>query len=700
MILAGRSRKQLSWFFQHQTLLAVEEPHERYIQLAAFKALLIKMIFDKPNSPRVHPLRQLVAVVATQMQAIRSKNIRSISSYSPRALLVAERLAKLSFDETRALAANLKKCLSATEDNHKPDSETIKLALGANLLKDFEDSQLSLLHAGNSIVFKWTLPTTTSSTLNETDSFVLKIEDHLGNAQDVSSYLAANGFEHLIIMPAYAREIFQADEIDKVIHKSESVTLSPFSNTADIQTFRNQALASAHNSVVHAEAAKIYRQMAEVMIAMVFAQAFLPDPKNNNWFFDGSLRLADFKSLVALHNGQLDPYSEDAKRYTCNYSLFLSPPETTTLNQTAISADAFNSYAIGKNIYQFLTNCSLDYLKENEDASSMNFDHEIFSSLIGQRWKVLIQKLLKVQASERLNMIECLQQLEELEWNCIVCQLKNDLKAIRKSHVEILTTISADSLEKSHVEILTTISADSLEKSQSIKCDVLAQLMALSAGCEEVDRVFLMQMRNSINACEAHSNEQLLLSVHKNLQSLLVCKTKKINTTLLQSVASLSLGKYDSTMQNYVQAMQRKIFLTQGLNTQQKIEQKLLELRTGLQAETYYATLKKIINKLHSRFPTVSGTPRDAQQKRQHALSDVLISMPIEKRTQIHKEDYYGQKILQILQCADLPSAGSVEKHSLRESFRASFRRSLRKSEISPPETLPTSGNTRHGSLP
>ena len=106
----------------------------------------------------------------------------------------------------------------------------------------------------------------------------------------------------------------------------------------------------------------------------------------------------------------------------------MNPPEWTT-EPREINAEQSHAYMLGKNIYQYLTGCSVKYLKETHELF-YDFSHSVFSSTLqGQVLNDLITQLINPTAEDRPSLDDVFNQLTLLQVYDACIELSNQIKA-------------------------------------------------------------------------------------------------------------------------------------------------------------------------------------------------------------------------------------------------------------------------------
>lgn len=200
------------------------------------------------------------------------------------------------------------------------------------------------------------------------------------------------------------------------------VTLTDYFPQADLESYRVQ-----HNNGLAEEAISsalnFSLQMANIFLEMHQLGYTFTDAKNSNWLIDENhqLKIADTKSFIALTpdtnmvDFNYEPNKWLRKDLKASYHLF--PKEFFASANNPFLADKMASYMLGKNLYHYLTGCSISFLcdthpdptiriKPKSSFNDADFHHSVFQGLVGQELKLLIQKLVKPEAKNRLSLSE------------------------------------------------------------------------------------------------------------------------------------------------------------------------------------------------------------------------------------------------------------------------------------------------------
>ena len=274
------------------------------------------------------------------------------------------------------------------------------------------------------------------------NQYVLKVDDRLNQPRDAMDHLRTHSLKNTLTS----------------IHTEREVTFNDLNNTDITRTllitdFYNKGNLEYCSSRCGNEIARLqsglhyYQQMANILYKIKSDGCAFPDMKNTNWLIndDDTLVIADSKSfLFADQRGMLDVDTNPANTFYIKITTrFLSPPE---LNQSQpCSIDKIHTYMFGKNLYQYLTQCPVDYLAKNPDGSQYNFDDPIFKSVKGQRLKQLIINTVKVDPTQRPTIEGVISELEVIESLTACNQLLQEIES-RESSEEIEPRLRTSSI--------------------------------------------------------------------------------------------------------------------------------------------------------------------------------------------------------------------------------------------------------------
>lgn len=279
----------------------------------------------------------------------------------------------------------------------------------------FADYQISFLGGTRSVNFL---------VKSLTASFVLKIDNRWNAPKSVESQLSSYALKDTITPLLVDRVVAVAQPpIAGFAVNSSGLVITEFCTGGDLV---------AHRSFISPEeitksAVHIYKQMAEILITFQENNAVFPDLKNMNWLLDskGNLKLADTKAFLPAKNGVFNPNGDESFWYCLLHTHYLSPPEFAS--REAWDIDAAQAYMLGKNLYQYITDCGNAFLKEK----GFFFHDPIFATVEGQELKELIEGLIREDPKERISLHDALARLTQLD-----CQL-NPVAAANAQEVSI-----------------------------------------------------------------------------------------------------------------------------------------------------------------------------------------------------------------------------------------------------------------------
>jgi len=267
---------------------------------------------------------------------------------------------------------------------------------------------IGFLGGGNAQNFKVT------QNADPSQVFVLKVEERLNMPKRIERYLRATVLRD-VLAPIYAERQAKFMRAARPPHYPATETTCSLLLTAycpggnlekhsDNQMYRDRL----HNGL------NLYSQMGDVLTRISSQNCAFPDIKNTNWLVDehGKLRLADTKSFVMTDgNGYVNTENLKENGYGFITTRYMNPPE---FYQTRVfSADKMHVYMLGKNLYQYLSNCDASMLKK--PPSSFDYSSPIFLAPEGIVLKKLISEMLEDLPANRLSMSEALAQLDQIK---------------------------------------------------------------------------------------------------------------------------------------------------------------------------------------------------------------------------------------------------------------------------------------------
>lgn len=174
------------------------------------------------------------------------------------------------------------------------------------------------------------------------------------------------------------------------------------------------------NSTLRSEKAiNIYSQMNDVLLAISDAGCAFPDMKNANWLIDehDKVLLADTKAFVFSDNGLLDFTTLKKNGSALLSTQYINPPEfrKELYEGRSISVDKMQAFMLGKNLYEYVSQCDALDLYGKNDASQLKFNQIIFKTDKGKALKSLIEDLVKEDPANRISLEDARLRLSHIE---------------------------------------------------------------------------------------------------------------------------------------------------------------------------------------------------------------------------------------------------------------------------------------------
>ncbi len=222
---------------------------------------------------------------------------------------------------------------------------------------------------------------------------VLKIDNRLGQSRKTEVYLRSDALPGVFTGIFADRAVIYRNEKTGAL-ESRGLQVTEFCPGSDVAAYG----AGLDDEIREESAVNIYMQMLAILKETESNQSFFPDIKNTNWLIDasGRVRVADGKSLVFSDlNGNID------ERNPLIHTPFISAPEMRARPRITFSADKAHVYMLGKDLYQYLTQCSYEYFYVDPDHSDrlktmhdLDFSGAVFQGPQGRDLAKLIQSML------------------------------------------------------------------------------------------------------------------------------------------------------------------------------------------------------------------------------------------------------------------------------------------------------------------
>ena len=243
---------------------------------------------------------------------------------------------------------------------------------------------------------------------------VLKVDNRLGNARNIDTYLRNTPLVNVLTPTNVSRTLTYSNRSRE---NTRTLLITEFCEGGDPMTYIeaqvNAQQITTDEARVHS-ALKLYDQMGVILTEIDKAGCFFPDMKNANWLIDaqGLMRIADTKSFVFAEMGVYTAHLQ--KNQWLDFSGLLTtrclnPPE---LLSAYSFVDSVHCFMLGENLYQYLTGCDATDFDTKKDASQYAFDqYPIFQTPEGRALRVLIGKMVKFNPVDRITIQDALAEL-------------------------------------------------------------------------------------------------------------------------------------------------------------------------------------------------------------------------------------------------------------------------------------------------
>lgn len=380
--------------------------------------------------------------------------------------------------------------------------------------------EVGLLGGGNSKNF----------TVRDTQTLktsVLKAENRMGMPKDAVQYLRERSMKEMFTQDVSERE---AICVHPVTHERVTRTLL-FTEYHPGGDLKKHAKKQTTSEAKIKGALYVYLQMARALEKIEHDGCCFSDMKNGNWLVDqwGELRIADKKAFLYVHEQEvdvLDPWGEQStetirvldptddknKFYSPLRSRQVEPPELESYSnkQAMIDVSKMHAYMLGKNLYQYLTNCSdsafLTFDKEGKvtgavhDVDAFDFSGPVFHTAEGLLLKRTIQQLIYTDpADAKMVLHDAVTELALIEYPDLVdfsiehdewVGLKVDayllLKGMARFKVNDDDVVLQDTIDKLTLVIDDASTPDDLLRVQS---EIRAMVMMFRENSEQLDAI-------------------------------------------------------------------------------------------------------------------------------------------------------------------------------------------------------------------
>lgn len=381
--------------------------HKDLIQL---KDMIRTRIAEYPNitSDKAKGLRTLVAAINTKLINLEQKHPESRVKQASGKDSFSEFLANMSPDKVAKFAKILsrgkeydRKDLAQLYATGEPGAKTFKALLN-NYSIDF-------LGGTNSQNFK--------ITHNRTGvERVIKVDNRLNSPKNLEKKLVDSALSDTITTVFADRTTSFVDDKGQPVTRGLLITeFCPGGNLVEHSKKHNS------DSDRLKSAASIYKQQAQMLVEMGHNNVAMSDLKNSNGLIDaqGRLKLADTKSLLpTTASGEINKSNKEHEWFGFVSTPYMDPPEIKNKPRDqyfSYNADKYHASMLGKNMYQYISGCSIKDLDRVTDGTKFDFSAPAFATDEGQQCQALIEALVKPAPEQRMSVAIALQTLSELD---------------------------------------------------------------------------------------------------------------------------------------------------------------------------------------------------------------------------------------------------------------------------------------------
>ncbi|MCH9756604.1 MAG: protein kinase [Gammaproteobacteria bacterium] len=483
-----------------------------------------------------------------------------------------EKLANLSFEDTEALIKILKrndwtKASKYFSDDHH--SYTIRVLGG---------------HNSESFILQ---------NITTQEEYVLKIENRLGLPRHAETHLRKNGLSGVLTPMLADRQVSYFDaKVNQVVTRTVLLT-TLCEGDLEHATEKHKS-----NDARIDAALDIYTQMSEVLGTIAANNCIFTDMKNSNWLIDehGNIKIADTKGFLFTNaEGIFDLNDDDEKNGNYNRvanTPYVNPPEGWGRKPRA---DQSHAYMLGKNLYQYLTQCShrAFYIDNNtkqplKQVHQLDFPDAVFKTERGRALKALIIELMQDDPRKRLSTEAACERLKAIgnppvrDTRAMFERAKMSktlLKRLNQFRVKPQDGPLDTLIEKMRSEITeanTTEAMNAIQQRLKLIGETLKRLKSNDAR----KSVFLYQRNIVFGMLEGDTKEveQALKALPAHL---------KTCATLMDEISAFKVtarGVEDTQMNAFFQLMHPKIRLAKTFKEMEAIQAELKSTRDALKS--------------------------------------------------------------------------------------------------------------------
>ncbi|KTD56363.1 serine/threonine protein kinase [Legionella santicrucis] len=506
-------------------------------------------------------------------------------------------------------------------------------------------NSISYLGGNNSKNFKIT-PNDGSS------PYVLKIENRLGMPKYPVHYLRQNAL----------KEVLTPECAERQSKSGLNLVVTDFCSDGNLLTHSKNHGSDDLNRIKAAH--HLYTQMLHIVMEMSQHGCAFPDKKNTNWMVEkNKLKISDTKSFFPYKkDGSID---SDTINKTTGGSFVttqcLNPPEFKTRLELGapISAEKMHAFMLGKNLYQYLTQCTLDELHGINDAFQFNFHYPIFQSHEGKKLMALIQDLVKYDPKNRISLYDAANRLDNLMQEKKQGENKLSLTGLEKEAQKILSKSQIKINGKTGIDIIgefknrnqqlikTSNDLEIVEKLKDeltniLKYQKLEDIMAIIAFKNELQTILSNILEMSINDAtteefkygaqncifENTNNPENLMQLKDELAEMFHIQhhrlelSKEENRQLINQIQLTGFEDKDESMKKFIKEKESSI--RNNLGTLMQLEN---DLKAILIHQKTVSIIKEIIQDLHKN--------TDGFNVNIDTIKQAMCDVPIEERGKI-----------------------------------------------------------------
>jgi serine/threonine protein kinase len=501
-----------------------------------------------------------------------------------------------------------------------------------------KNHKITWLGGNKSLNFKITDTTTNKE-------MILKLVDHRNVSKDATNKLRDSSLK-AVLTPIIAERQGTFFDVQRGLDSTRELLVTENFGVNLQQESQNHTNVKSKTGA----ALKLFREIGTTLQAIKNAHYCFIDMKNNNWLVDkdGHLKIADTQSFLLADSGNIkltntkNPFSELLS------TPHMKPPEGTDGRlSTPFSVDKWHSFTFGKSLYQYLTNCTDEYLKKFNNGINLLFDNPIFLTDEGIKLRQLIVDMVTVNADQRLPMKDALIRLDKIHFSSLEKEANQILDKIRKIGVDISGIkdyVQAKTKEIDTARDVRTLLTLKSELKSKLK-DV-TEIIALKASAMKIideiktsDRSDIIEIGTlpileyvitKTKAIETASDVQTLSSMNKEL----VLKLKEVKalnamkdqcSDLIDQIQALGRRPKDEQMMTYAAIMTAAFGLAKDLTSCKNVLTKLETTLKNLTTDPSIKEVNRIIEHLRQ------GTGRNMNVKADK-IEKALREVPVDQR--------------------------------------------------------------------